>query len=717
MNVRIGIDVGGTFTDAVVIDNDSFELMGTIKVPTTHSAPEGVAAGIVQALHKVMEAYAIQPEDVMFIAHGTTQATNALLEGDVAQVGVITLGRGLEGVKSKGDTNVGSIELGSGKHLQSFNEYADTSDPDALLERIRQCMEKLVSDGAASIVAAEAFSVDDPENEDAAVQACTQSGLPATATNDISKLYGLKIRTRTAVVNASIMPKMLETANMTQSSILSAGIKSPLMVMRCDGGVMTVDEVRSRPILTILSGPAAGVAGALMYEKLTDGIFLEVGGTSTDISCVKDGKVMIRYAEVGGHKTYLNSLDVRTVGIGGGSMVELKDGQAVNTGPRSAHIAGLAYEVYSEPQDIVNPHLVEVHPKESDPAYACIECDNGVKVALTLAGAANLAGFVEVEDYARGNLESARRAWQPLADSMGCSVGEAAEKVLGFAAEKNGKVVSQLVSDYEMNKRNTLLVGGGGGASCVVGHLSKKMGYRHKVALNAPVISTVGVALAMVRDMVERIVIDPSDADIISIRREAEQKAIRNGAAPETVEVNVTVDNQRNLVRAIATGATEMRSKNLLDRILPVPRLLEITAENLGVDVSVLNVTAQNESMYAIQYDHVEKKVFGLFRNKSKPLRLIDEEGVIRLQRADARAIETTVEEWQTYVAYLLRDMTVYDDSGAVIPNIHIAIGKKLVDLSGLSSQEQLYTLAGVELAGYDLQQKIILVSTIRNSK
>ena len=291
MKVRIGIDVGGTFTDAVAIDNDTYEIIGTVKTPTTHTAEAGVAAGIVQVLHDVMEQHNIKPEDVVFIAHGTTQATNALLEGDVAQVGIVTLGNGLQGAKSKSDTNVGDIELAAGKFLRTKNAFVDTSsDVEA---GIKSAIEQLFSDGSTSYVAAEAFSVDDPTNENAVIAECSDRELPATATNDISKLYGLAIRTRTAVVNASIMPKMLEAANMTDKSIREAGIESPLMVMRCDGGVMTVDEVRHRPILTILSGPAAGVAGALMYEKLTDGLFFEVGGTSTDISCVKDGKVMV----------------------------------------------------------------------------------------------------------------------------------------------------------------------------------------------------------------------------------------------------------------------------------------------------------------------------------------------------------------------------------------------------------------------------------------
>lgn len=713
MKVRIGIDVGGTFTDAVAINNETYELIGAVKTPTTHSAREGVAAGIVQVLHRVMEQYNIAPEDVNFIAHGTTQATNALLEGDVAKVGVVTLGQGLEGAKSKSDTTIGSIELAPKKYLESENAYVDTAGAD-LDKAIRDALEQLKNKDCKSFVAAEAFSVDNPEHENRTVALCREQELPGTATNDISKLYGLKIRTRTAVVNASIMPKMLEAATMTDESIRAAGIQSPLMVMRCDGGVMTVSEVRNRPILTILSGPAAGVAGALMYEKLTDGLFFEVGGTSTDISCVKDGKVMIRYAEVGGHKTYLNSLDVRTVGIGGGSMVEIKNGKAVNTGPRSAHIAGLEYEVYTDADKIVEPRLVAVRPMQTDPEYACIECANGVRVALTMAGAANLAGFVPEGDYARGNVEAARRAWKPLADNMGCTVEEAAMKVLDFAAVKNSKVASQLIKDYEMDPRTTIFVGGGGGASTVVPHLAQSMKHKYHIAKNAPVISTIGVALAMVRDMVERSVTNPTDDDIISVRREAELKAIQNGAAPGTVEVSVEVDTQRNIVRAIAVGATEMRSRDRMQRKLTQEELLDIVAENLDADKQQLKITAQNGSMFAVQYDKVEKKLFGLVKKTTRPLRLIDEEGVIRLQKNNAWTRQSTVGTWQKDLNWLLEELTEYNDGGTNLPNIYLVLGKRIVDLSGMQSGEQIVSLGSVELAGCNADEPLIVAGTKR---
>lgn len=712
MKVRIGIDVGGTFTDAVALDNDTFELVGAVKVPTTHDSDFGVAGGIVKALHQLMEEAGVQAEDVTFIAHGTTQATNALLEGDVAPVGILTFWSGLEGRKAKADSKMGRIELAHGKYLETSNSFVETREGQATpIDAIDRAVSELERAGARSVVTAEAFSVDDDRNESLGTERAELAGLPATATNDVSKLYGLKVRTRTAVVNASILPRMLETANLTEKSIAEADIKAPLMVMRCDGGVMTVAEVRRRPILTILSGPAAGVAGALMYERLSDGLFFEVGGTSTDISCVKDGQVMVKYAEVGGHKTYLNSLDVRTVGVGGGSMIHVEGGKPVAVGPRSAHIAALDYEVYHAPLD--NPVLDTVVPRPGDPTYAVVRGSDGATCALTLSGAANIAGYVGEGDYAAGDAEAARIAWAPLAASMGCTVEEAAHRALELAAEKNLKVARELMRDYKMNPSTTVFVGGGGGGSTVVPHLAEKEGMRWHLARNAPVISPIGVALALVRDTVERTIIDPTQADILAVRNEAEARAIKLGAAPGTVEVTVDVDPQRNLVCAVATGATELRSKDRNQEPLENDALQRICAENLGIEPELITERAGSDGLHVFQGQIARKRFFGLIKGGvSEPVRVVDDFGVIRLQRSNGTAVQTKVGNWKNVARELVDKHTIYDDGGATLPNVHLICGQRIVDLSGLQSSDQLITLGDVEMMRFDTAEPMaVLVS------
>ena len=283
-------------------------------------------------------------------------------------------------------------------------------------------MNSLKGQGAEVIVASEAYSVDDPANERHIIEKANETGMLATGGYEISQLYGLLARTRTAAVNAALIPKMMETADMTEASVKEAGIDKPLMIMRCDGGVMSVDEVRKRPILTMLSGLAAGVAGALMYEKITDGIFLEVGGTSVDISAIKDGRVMIKNAQVGGHKLYLTSLDVRA-GHRGRQHAGAAGRSHRRHRPAQLLIAGLAYEVFADPADLQGAELELIAPHAEDPPdYVAVRGAGGKRYALTLAGAANLLGYVPQGDYARGNLAAARLAWQPLADKLGVTV-------------------------------------------------------------------------------------------------------------------------------------------------------------------------------------------------------------------------------------------------------------------------------------------------------
>jgi len=709
MKVRIGVDVGGTFTDAAIINNETFALIGTEKIPTTHTDEKGVAAGIVTVLQRALKNHNIKPEDVVFIAHGTTQATNALLEGDVARVGIVTLGSGLEGQKSKSDTKMGTISLNDTKVLPTANRYVDTKSV-SLESEIRAALLEMKSEGCEAIVAAEAFSVDDPARENQVVALGKEENIPCTATSDISKLYGLKVRTRTAVVNSSIMPKMLEAADMTDQSIKAAGIDAKLMVMRCDGGVMTVDEVRNRPILTILSGPAAGVAGALIYEKLTDGLFFEVGGTSTDISCIKDGRVMVKYAQIGGHKTFLTSLDVRTVGIGGGSMIQIRNGRIADTGPRSAHIAGLQYEVYAHAEEITDPVLKRIKPTPTDPEYAYIVCSTGKQYALTLSGAANIAGFVPEGDYARGDIEAARKSWKPLAESMGITVEAAAEKALAFAAEKNKKVAIELMQDYDMDPRTTVFVGGGGGASTAIPHLAEIMGHKTRNARNAPVISTIGVALALVRDMVERIIVNPTEEEILSIRREAELKVIDSGANPNTVEVAVEVDAKRNLVRATAIGSTELRAKDMDTQKLSLHELKSVAAENLMIDPNEVTLVATNGPMYAMAYKRVEKKLLGLFKKKSWQLRLIDDDGVIRLQKSNAHIKTANASNWDKIFTDLVENNTDYGDGGEELPSAYIVFGRRIINLSGLSGLRHMISVARTEMETIGIEEAVILI-------
>ena len=258
MKVRIGIDVGGTFTDVVVIDNESHELVGQLKLPTSHAAREGVAAGIVSALEEAMRKFALSADDVTFIAHSTTQATNALLEGDVANVAVLGLGNGLEGLLAKSATRVPPIALTANKNLTAQHQFVSATNG-AQRSAIESALDTLKAQGVQVIVASEAFSVDHSLKEQQVAEQARAKGMLATTGHEVSSLYGLRVRTRTAVINAAILPKMIETAEMTERCVKATGIVAPLMIMRSDGGVMSVGEVHKRPILTMLSGPAAGI--------------------------------------------------------------------------------------------------------------------------------------------------------------------------------------------------------------------------------------------------------------------------------------------------------------------------------------------------------------------------------------------------------------------------------------------------------------------------
>lgn len=700
--VRMGIDVGGTHTKAVAIDNDTHEIIGEPSVvKTTHDDPRGVAAGVVKSFEACLTENNITPDEVVFVAHSTTQATNALIEGDVAPVGIIGMSKGgFEGFLAKRQLNLDDIELDEKKKIEIFNEYIPLKKVNE--ETIKTAIEELKNEGAEVLVASMAFGVDEDGPEELVNKVAKKENIPTTMAADITKLYGLTRRTRTAAINASILPTMLNTATSTEESVREAGVKVPLMIMRGDGGVMEISEMKKRPVLTMLSGPAASVMGSLIYLRASNGVYFEVGGTTTNIGVIKDGRPAIDYSVVGGHPTYISSLDVRVLGDAGGSMIRANKHGVIDVGPRSAHIAGLDYATFTDPDKIKNPHVELFSPKEGDPAdYVKIVNEDGSAFTLTNTCAANVLGLVSEDNFAYGNQDAARAGMQALADYCGTTAEDVATQIMEKAFAKIEPVFNELVEKYKLEKDQTTLVGVGGGAGALAPYFSKKTGVKYSIPSNAEIISSIGVALSMVRDVVERIIPNPTSEDIKAIKNEAMNKAMESGATPESVEVHVEIDPQTSKVSAIATGATEVKTTDLSANANE-DEIYDIAAADMRIDRSQVKSVAEDKYFYILGDENNS--------DGSGMIRIIDKKGFIKVQRGRGMAIKTTAKDYLQTLKKLWDDMAVYQAENIAHPDIYMCIGARVSDFSS-TDFEQLQLLTDLEVASCDPDEEIIITA------
>jgi N-methylhydantoinase A len=703
--VRIGIDVGGTFTHAVAIDAATLQLLGKANVPTTHTAEEGVARGVVDSLLKLLAQCRLEPDQVVLIAHSTTQATNALLEGDVAPVGIIGMGHGTGAWIARQQTAIKPIPLAAGRALRTYHRFIPSSRVSE--ETVGRAIDELQREGAQTIVAAEAFSVDDPTHEHFVCELARQRGLPATATHHVSRLHGLGIRTRTAVINACMIPKMLSTADMTEKAVRQAGLRAPIMIMRSDGGVMDIAEMRRRPILTMLSGPAAGVAAALLYARVSDGLFLDVGGTSTDISVIRNGRCQIRSAEVGGQKLHVRTLDTRTVGLAGGSMVYLGDGRIDRVGPRSAHIAGLRYLSFTD--QAPDSFAAATHHHEAETYLAVAAADE--KLAVTPTCASNRLGLVPPGDCAAGNRSAIEHGLNVLARQLDLPSGEAlAEAIMNKAAPKVMAILEGLTRDYKLDPGVIRVIGGGGGASAVVPYVAGRMGLPYETVENADVISAIGVALALVRDSIERTVIDPAEEDIRKIREEAFSSVLKMGAAADTIEVFVEVDAKRNLLRATAEGSTEIREQELRPKELSEHERQELVAASIGASVNPPQCVIQAAGFEIWTADRVVHRLWKFMPEQRQAIRVLDAAGAIRWASNHADVHASIVSNAERDLETFAETHTRYSDAGATIPRCYVLLAGRIIDLSGLVEMKQVVDVLRIELKRHGQDAECVLL-------
>ena len=687
--IRIGIDVGGTFTKAIALDIVSGDILSSSTVPTTHTDERGVSTGIVIVLSNLLKESEIKLHEIEIIAHSTTQAINALLESDTAKVGIVAMGVGPEKSDVIKRTNLSDAKINYDNDIKSSHRFLDTSHLITDSE-VSTAIEELKNDGAKVIVATEAFGVDDPSNEEFVMKHATKLNIPSTASHEISGIYGLEIRTLTAAINASVLPKTVQVGNFVEEAIRETGVTAPLMIMKGDGGVTNMDTFRSKPILTVLSGPAASVAGALLYLKVTNGIFVEVGGTSTNICIIRNGKPEIRYVTIKNHPTCIRSMDVRVLGVAGGSMVKLESNTISRVGPRSAHIAGMKYSCYADVDDLSTGEIISVKPKESDvDEYVAIKCKNET-YAITNTCAANALGMIEEGDYSYSNPESAKLALNILGKKLGIAGAQAALNIIQTASFDITKEITRIIKEFKLDSTKVKLIGGGGGASVLVPFVAKQLNLNYEKADYAEVISSIGVASSMMQEQLEETVIKPNPEQISKLHKKIHNIMIEKGSTPESISVDSIYIPEKSLLRVTAFGNVELDNRLTAKNIFSQDEALQRAVEITDIPKENINLTFQTDHYFVFTGNVTTKKL--IMKKKKQSVIIIDKYGREKLSLKNSKIIEANSSD---SISNLDKSLS---STGDIAPQVYFLNELKLIDFSGLTSKSHIIDAIKKEL-------------------
>lgn len=339
MAVFLGVDTGGTYTDAVLLDEASDRVIAQAKALTTRPdlAP-GIGAAIDAVLAKAGGA------QVAMVSLSTTLATNALVEGQGGRVALVLIGFDAADTRRAGLTEA----LAGDPLIALAGGHEHSGAQTAVLDLA--ALEKALADlpeGLTGFAVAARFATRNPAHEVAArAMIRAHTGLPVTCSHELSAALGGPRRALTALLNARLIAMIDRLVGACEAHLALRGITAPLMVVRGDGALVSAALVRERPIETILSGPAASVAGAAWLTGATDALVSDIGGTTTDVCLLRDGRPQIdpEGARVGGYRTMIEAVAMRTTGLGGDSEVHLKEGLdgGLRLGPRRMMPVSLA---------------------------------------------------------------------------------------------------------------------------------------------------------------------------------------------------------------------------------------------------------------------------------------------------------------------------------------------------------------------------------------
>src|SRR4051794_9592449 len=519
MAYRLGVDVGGTFTDLFLVDDDRAR-QWRVKTPST---PRDPSDGVLTGVERICAEAGIAPGDLRNLVHGTTVATNAMLEGKGARVGLVTtqgFGQILHLARSQTPGPLAGwiimIKPDPPASLADTREAVERMDARGGTvvpvdrDQVRAVVEDLIASGGEALtVSLINSSVDGRhEREIAAIVEEVRPGFPVTVSSDVLPEFREYERTLTACMNSYVRPTVAHYVGSLETRLRDLGTGGELNILRSDAGVMTPREAARNPVYGVLSGPSGGVAGAL-YVATRAGfrniLTFDMGGTSTDVSLCQAGEPTIgRETTVGQFHIKVPSVDVHSVGAGGGSIAHVPElTGALRVGPESAGAepGPAAYGQGGDQPTVTDANVVAGH---LPPRLI------GGEMAL--------------------DVDAARAAVQKIADAMGLSLEDAADGVLRIVNENMAGALRVISVQRGHDPREFALVAFGGAGPLHANAVAELMGSFPVVVPPAPgLLNALGDLVAGFRNEFARTLIrltaDATRAELQAILDELESRA------------------------------------------------------------------------------------------------------------------------------------------------------------------------------------------------
>ena len=542
MSYRLGVDVGGTFTDFLLLNEDTGETK-TAKVPST---PEDSSIGVLNGVAKICDSSGIDPADIKLVMHGTTVATNAVLTGRGAKVGLMTTSGfedTLQVARSFCPGGLGGwvtfvkkpllapleLTIGANERIAADGSIVRELDEAALRESLRLEMADDIE--ALTICFINAYINAEHEQRAREIAQEVYPDIPISISSEVVPEMQEYERTETTVVNSYVRPEVARYVNNLQGALNERlGNDTQLSILRSDGGLASSRAAAESPVNLLMSGPAGGVTGALFFctkAGFSNILTFDMGGTSTDVALIQNGRARVRRETfVGDVRVRAPSVDVRTVGAGGGSIAFVPElTKALRVGPESAGaVPGPACYMKGGEAPTV--------------------CDANVVLGY-LPSDVQLGGDMQI------NRDASVAAVQSVADAMGVDLMAAAEGIIKIVNESMFGALRLVSVEQGYDPRDFALVGFGGAGPLHANALGILTEAWPVIVPPGPgVLCAYGDATTRVQDEAARTYItmasdltaDKLADDLLTLKARASESLIEDGIDEDRLEVTYQAD-------------------------------------------------------------------------------------------------------------------------------------------------------------------------------